>query len=244
MVKTEKIIDILEEFAPLDLQEDWDNSGWQINLRNSNVNKIMLSLNVTESVVEQAKQNNCDLIISHHPMIFSPQKCIRNKAIISAIQNNIQVYSLHTNFDKAENGTTDILSRTLGYENTVKINDYVKYTNLEIPKDLDEIIDGIKKALGINKLKCSNYQKDKKISRIAFCAGAGGSFVRDLSAYNIDCFVTGDVKYHDALESNTTLIDIGHFESEKISLKKIKEILSDLEVEIISSKEESIFEII
>ena len=110
MAKISEVIEKLEKIAPLETQEEWDNSGWQINL---GIKKIMLTLNVTQDVLKQAIEQKCDLIISHHPMIFKPLSCIKNKVIISAIQNRIQIYSAHTNFDKSSIGTTQTLVETL-----------------------------------------------------------------------------------------------------------------------------------
>ena len=113
MAKINEVIEKLEKIAPLDTQEEWDNSGWQINLGIKNTKNILISLNVTEDTIRQAISQKCDLIISHHPMIFKPLKCIKNKAIVSAIQNKIQVYSVHTNFDKSSIGTTQTLVEAL-----------------------------------------------------------------------------------------------------------------------------------
>ena len=137
MVKVVDVIEKLELVAPLDIQEVWDNSGWQIDLGNKNTNKILLALNVTESVVDYAIDNKCDLIISHHPLIFTPLKMIKNKVIIKAIQNNIQIYSMHTNFDKAEIGTTQTLvekfQEPLNIKSLKDVNDFVKVGTLKSP---------------------------------------------------------------------------------------------------------------
>ena len=91
MEKTNKIIKKIEEFAPLDTMQKWDNSGWQINLGNEDVNKIMVTLDVTRSIVNEAIQKHCDLIISHHPVFFHPIKTIDSPLVINAIKNNIQI---------------------------------------------------------------------------------------------------------------------------------------------------------
>ena len=245
MAKINEIIELLEEFAPLETQEEWDNSGWQINLGIKNTQKIMLALNVTQDVLKQAIEQKCDLIISHHPIIFKPLKCIKNKVIISAIQNKIQVYSAHTNFDKSSIGTTQMLVETLKKPlelRTIKpLNDFVKIASLKTPLRLEDFVSKIKTTLNLDYVKVSNPEKEVKT--VAFCAGAGADFAYDVKQKNIDCFITGDVKYHQAMDCGM-IVDIGHFESEIISLKSMEKLLNKLDVEIVISKEEPVFEII
>ena len=124
------IIETIENIAPLETQEEWDNSGWQVNLGNKNAERIMLALDITEQTVTQAVKKGCDMIISHHPIFFKPIKCIKNKSVINAIKNNIQIYSIHTCFDKSPYGTTETLANKLEKSFNVskaeQINEYVK----------------------------------------------------------------------------------------------------------------------
>ncbi len=245
MAKISEVIEKLEKIAPLETQEEWDNSGWQINLGIKNTKKIMLALNVTEDTIRQAISQNCDLIISHHPMIFKPLSCIKNKAIISAIQNKIQIYSAHTNFDKSSIGTTqtlvEVLKKPLELRTIKSLNDFVKIATLKTPLRSEDFISKIKTTLKIDYVKVSNSQNEIKM--IAFCAGAGADFAYDVKQKNIDCFITGDVKYHQALDAGM-IVDIGHFESEIISLNSLKKLFENLEVNVILSKEEPVFEIV
>jgi hypothetical protein len=104
MEKVSKIIKKIEEFAPLETMQKWDNSGWQINLGNEDTHRILLALDVTPAVVDEAIKKKCDLILSHHPVFFNSIKTMDSPFIIKAIQNNIQVYSAHTNLDIAQGG--------------------------------------------------------------------------------------------------------------------------------------------
>lgn len=246
MVKVLDVIEKLEQVAPLETQEMWDNSGWQINLGNKETKKILLALNVTAEVVNYAVEQKCDLIISHHPLIFSPLKCIKNKAIISAIQNNIQVYSAHTNFDKSSVGTTqtlvDVLKSELDLKSIKDVNDFVKVGTLKSPINSNEFLAKVKKVLNLSFLRFTNSCDE--IKRVAFCAGAGAEFVNDVVKNSIDCYVTADVKYHQALDCSVMLVDVGHYESEIVALESIKKLLESLNVDIILSNEEPVFEII
>lgn len=246
MAKIKDIIVKLETHAPIDTQEEWDNSGWQINLGAKEVQNVLVTLNVTENTLKQAIKANCELIISHHPLIFNPLKNIQNKTIIKAIQNNIHIYSAHTNFDKSENGTTatlvDALKNSLKLEEIKNINDYVKYAKLKIPMKKNDFIFKIKNALNLKSLKVSNPCDEVKT--LAFCAGSGADFLNEVQNHNVDCFLTADIKYHQALDSKIMLADIGHFESEVIALQSIKKIIEMPDLNVILSKEEPVFEIV
>lgn len=246
MAKIKDIIDRIEKHAPLETQEEWDNSGWQINLGIKETKNVMLALNVDENTVKQAIAAKCDLIISHHPMIFCPLKSIKNKAIIMAIQNNIQVYSAHTNFDRAKNGTTSTLVETLKkpleLEKIEDINEYVKCAKLKTPLALSDFTTKLKTALNLKSVRISKPKQ--VIKSAAFCAGAGAEFLSDAQNCGADCFVSADIKYHQALESRIMTADIGHFESEIISLQTLKKIIETPDLNIILSKEEPVFEIV
>ncbi|MBQ2870149.1 Nif3-like dinuclear metal center hexameric protein [bacterium] len=246
MAKTKDIIEKLEKIAPLETQEDWDNSGWQIDLGIKTIKNVLLSLNVTTDTIHQAIKQNCELIISHHPLIFKPLKSIKNKVIISAIQNKIQIYSLHTNFDKSQIGTTqtlaDLFKKSLNLKTLKDLNDFVKIATLKEPIKSEDFILAIKNELNLKNLKIANPRQE--IKSVAFCAGAGADFVQEVKQHQIDCFITSDIKYHQALDSGIMLVDIGHFESEVISLKSIEKLLKSCDVNIIIAKEEPVFEIV
>ena len=202
-----EIVKRIEDFAPLNTQEEWDASGWIVDLAESEVNKVMFALTVTEDVLEQATKNNCDMIISHHPMFFVPWKF-----------KNINIYCAHTNLDKAKGGTTDTLIRNLHFEGRA-LNDFVRIVNL----DREMSIEFLKlKLLPISpRLRIVNNKKIKTIKSIGFCAGSGSEFI---SSTPCDAFVTGDLKYHTAVESNKVIYDIGHFESEVLSVNLLKDL--------------------
>ena len=204
------IVKKIETFAPLETQESWDASGWVVDLENSEVNKVLFALTVTDNVFEQAVKLGCDMIISHHPMFFVPFK-----------YRGINIYSAHTNLDKAIGGTTDLLLKALHFEGK-PYNDFVRIVEF----DNEMGVGYLKlKLLPISPhMRIVNNNDVKTIRRIGFCAGSGSEFINDTPC---DAFVTGDLKYHTAVETNKVIFDIGHFESEIFTaefLKKLTEV--------------------
>ena len=204
------LISKLEAFAPIDTQEKWDCSGWLIEYPNINdIKKVMFALTITDTVFEQAKNLECDLIISHHPLFSVPIK-----------YKDIQIYCAHTNMDKAIGGTTDTILETLGLHYTKIENEFVRIVELEQPIKVEDFAKKLKTISPA--LRYINNNSVKEIKTIGFCAGSGSDFIEST---NTDAFVTGDIKYHTACETNKIVFDIGHFESEILIKEKFKAIL-------------------
>lgn len=218
-----EIVKRLEEFAPPELAEDWDCSGWIAETNKKEIHKIMLCLTVTEDIIRQAKAQNCDMIISHHPLFFVPTEW-----------KNIDIYSAHTNLDRTNGGTTDTLIKTLGLD-VSQTGDFLRY--VEKTLTLEELK---KLLLKISpNLRYVNNKKVKTLNKIAFCAGSGSEFIEEALSNEADALVTGDVKFHTALESPMVIFDIGHFESEILVLQVFEKLLAD--VETIRADEKSPF---
>lgn len=212
----------IEDFAPLETQDDWDNSGWLVCTPNKEVSKIMLALTITDSIYEQAKEQHCDMIISHHPLFFVPLK-----------YSDIDMYCAHTNMDKAQGGTTDTLIETLELKVNKIEEEYIRIVELETPVSVEEFTNKLRKVSP--NLRYVNNKNLSKIKTIGFCAGSGSEFIE---AVDTDAFVTGDLKFHPALEYKKLVYDIGHFESEILILKKFAQIL---DTEVVYAKETSPF---
>ena len=239
MIKTDYIISKIEKYASLELAESWDNSGWQINLEHDYTNKVLVALSLTRDVLEQAITNDCDLIITHHPLIFNSIKKINNSLIADVIKNNICVYCAHTNLDKTYGSTTDALCGVLGFQNIVTVDDYIKICHLKDELALEQLIENTKQSLNLEQIKLINPNGIQTVKNIAVCAGAGGSFIDKLRDYDVDAYITGDIKFHKALEvEGFAVIDIGHFESELPVLPLIQGLISKTKVEVIVAHED------
>jgi len=235
MYNIKKITEKIEKFAPLETCAEWDNSGWQINLGKDDCKKIMTALTVTEDVVKQAILNNCDFILSHHPIIFEPLKRIEPGIIVDLINNGIQVYSAHTNLDLAKNGTTYTLAKKCGFDRIEETDGFLCGTTCDI--DIDDFAELIKQKLDLDSLKIINVNDKKRAKSICFCAGAGGGEIPLADGKGYDLYVTGEVKFHEAFETkNCVVFEVGHFDSEKYVGEIFKGILDD-EYEIIEANE-------
>ena len=224
MINKYKITNIIENFAPIETQEAWDCSGWLVETANPQISKIMLALTVTEDILNQARQNNCDMIISHHPLFFIPLEF-----------RNINIYCAHTNFDKAQGGTSDILIKTIFPDLEIEqCGDFLRICSLKTPIKIEDFVQKLK-FLSPN-LRYVNNHNITEIKKIAFCAGSGSDFIQESFESGADALVTGDLKFHAALESPIVLFDIGHFESEILSLKVLKNLIGN-KIEIIFAKE-------
>lgn len=213
----------IEDFAPPELAESWDCSGWGVETDDSEIHKIMLCLTVTNDIVNQAKEQNCNMIISHHPLFYVPLEW-----------QYINIYSAHTNLDRAKGGTTDTLIKTLGLK-ICETSDFVRYTETNI--SLEDFIKLLSKIS--QNLRYVNNKNIKQLKKIAFCAGSGSDFIKEAFENGADAFVTGDVKFHTALDSKIAVFDIGHFESEILVLDVFKKLINGIEV--VRAKEKSPF---
>ena len=245
MARTSEIIKILEDYAPPELAEIWDNSGWQVFFGNDNTTKVLICLSVTDEVINQAVELGCNLIVSHHPVIFKPIKVIKDSKLIKAVQRGIQIYSLHTNCDKTNNGTSDLIAQKLNLKKTAVLNDFVRVGLAPHEMGLGELISYVKLAFNVERVKLVNNANKTRIKTIAVCAGAGADFIQEVEKYNIDAYITSEVKYHDALDSRrAAVLDIGHFESEKPFVEEIKYLLesSKKRIEVVVAKEKTAWE--
>lgn len=218
----------IEKFAPPELAEKWDCSGWIVETSNTDIQKIMLCLTVTDDIVRQAREQNCDMIISHHPLFN-----------VSIKYKNIDIYCAHTNLDRAKGGTTDTLIKTLGLAKFIVANSgegFVRYINYET--SLQDFVKRLKKISP--HLRYVNNKGVTQLKRIAFCAGSGTEFIQEAFENGADALVTGDLKFHTALDSPIVVFDIGHFESEILALPVFEQIIGD-KVEFVYAKEKSPF---
>jgi dinuclear metal center YbgI/SA1388 family protein len=234
------IIEIMEKLYPLSEQESWDKCGLQIGDRNHNVNRIMIALNADNETLKQAIDNDCQMLITHHPFLLDKIETIdknnfMGKFIFNAIKNDVAVYSAHTSLDKLS--MNNWLINQLDVEN-VQDGDATKITKIaSLKKNLTqkEFIEYVKKAYGLNHIKYAGH-KDI-IHTIAICGGSGADFIEEFYG-KVDAYITGDSKYRHAKNADDhdiLLVDIGHH-AEQIMVSHLKEQLKNyVNIEIIEA---------
>ncbi len=222
-----KVIDVynfLNSIAPFALQEEWDNSGLLIGSGENDVGRAYVCLDCTADAVKKAAELSCELIISHHPVIFSPLKSLPgNGAAYLAAKNGVSVICAHTCFDFAEGGVSDTLAGVLGLKNIRKAPGG-EYTLGETEKTSVSVL--AKKVKEKLNARVSFVNGELEAETVAVCGGAGFDFVFDAKKNGAGVYVTGECGYHDFLEAasdNIGLIAAGHFETEVKAMKPLKE---------------------
>ncbi len=222
-MKIKEIYTLLDELSPFELQEKWDNSGLLVGNMEDEFNNIYICLDLDMDVLNGIPSNS--LVITHHPLIFSPLKSVNfdsyaTKILKELIKKDIALISMHTNFDKTHLNRY-VAKEVLGLE-LEESEDFICYAKVD--RAFDEFAKNIAKKLNLKfpkTVKCKEH-----IDRVALTTGSGMSLLPFIKA---DCFLTGDIKYHDAMEAKlreVSLIDIDHYESEKFFSPLLTELLS------------------
>lgn len=229
-----QIISTIENFAPLSLQESYDNAGIQVGESNTIVSGVLIVLDITENIIDEAIEKKCNMIIAHHPLIFKGVKSITGssyieRCIIKAIQHNIVIYAGHTNVDSVANGVSSRIADKLQLKHCEFLKANVsKKDEMNsglgmigyLPKSMSEIdfLDILKENFHVKALKHSPWI-NKPIHKVAVCGGSGSSFIQSAISQKADVYVTGDIGYHQFFDHNNQilLVDIGHFESEQFT---------------------------
>ena len=203
--------------------EPWDNCGLLIGNRNHEIKGILLALELTQEILKEAKMNHCDLIITHHPVIFGGVQQIledEQKLIYHAIKNDIAVYSAHTNFDMIKDGLNDYVCSLLGARNISVLPE--DETGIIRLFDIDKSSASEFSRFLMEKLQVQDIRligsAHKDIKRVGLVTGSGVSYAKTAFENGADLFITGDIKYHEAMDyaqNRQVLIDAGHFGTEK-----------------------------
>lgn len=228
MITVKDVYDYINRIAPFGTQESWDNSGFLVGDENQEVGSIMLALDATESIVDEASEKGCSLIVTHHPVIFGKLSEFHpGNVAYYAAQKNVSIISAHTCLDIADGGVNDCLADALGLSNIEKCNDelgLLRIGDLERNYDLDELISFVSERLGARGIKYT--PAPGKIRRIAVCGGSGAEFYRNAFECGADAYVTANVKHSYFMEFSRfgfCVIDAGHFCTENTVIKPLSE---------------------
>ena len=227
-MKIKDVISTLEQFAPLPLQESFDNAGLQIGLTEADVSGVLLCLDVTEAIVQEAIDKGCNMIVSHHPLLFHGLKQIGDsdyvqRAAVMAIKNDIAIVSMHTNLDNVEGGVNSEIARRLGADGEVTEGLFVG--EFAQPLSAKEYIYKVKETFNAG-VVMTNGLLERPVRRIAICGGAGAFMIQRAIEEGADAFLTGEMKYNDYFDRKEIQITvIGHYESEQFTKELLKDII-------------------
>jgi dinuclear metal center YbgI/SA1388 family protein len=239
-VKIKQVLSALERFAPLPLQESWDNAGLQLGLTEAEVSGALLCLDVNEQIVDEAVAKGCNLIVSHHPLLFRGLKQISGadyvqRSVIKAIKQDIVIVSMHTNMDNALDGVNWKIAERLGLTEckffVPKTVDGIEAGSgvvgrLPLEMEAHAFVELVKKQFHVDCAQC-NALLQRPISKVAICGGAGDFLLPDAVGEGADAFITGEMHYHQffGYDQQIQICVIGHYQSEQFTAEIFRDII-------------------
>ena len=239
-MKIKEVLSALERFAPLPLQESWDNAGLQVGLTETEVSGALLCLDVNEKIVDEAIRKGCNVVVSHHPLLFRGLKTISDltdvqRTVMKAIQKGICVISMHTNMDNAKGGVNYKMAEKLGLRDVLflapKTVDGVESGSGvigELPEAQasDDFVLAVKKAFGVECAMCNELLR-RPVRKVALCGGAGDFLLDEALKAGADAFITGEMHYHQyfGYEQQIQICVIGHYQSEQYTAEIFRDII-------------------
>lgn len=242
MTTINDIITALEDYAPLSLQESYDNCGMQAGDASAPCTGVLLCVDITPAIVDEACRRGCNLVISHHPIIFKGLKrlvgdTINERAVIEALRRGVALYSCHTAIDSAPGGVSAELARHLGLTGVTVLEPKAAdpstglgaVGNLPQPMTAANFVALVKQKCDSPVGRCTVPRADLTIKRVALCGGSGSSLIPLAIAAGADAFVTSDTGYHTFVEraDDIFIVDIGHFESEQCTKSLFYRIITE-----------------
>ena len=228
-MKLREVVAALERLAPLRLQDEWDNSGLQVGFPESEVRSVLVCLDVTEEIVEEAVAKQCNMIVSHHPLLFKALRQVsdstyQQRCVVRALAAGISIYSAHTSLDNARGGVNFKIAERLGLQDLRWLSpregeDAGSGLVGELPvaeRDAD-FLARVQDAFGVECLQHSALD-GRPVRRVALCGGAGAFLLGDAVRAGADCFLSGEFHYHDFFESRGMLLAaLGHYQREQFT---------------------------
>ncbi|MBR1548367.1 MAG: Nif3-like dinuclear metal center hexameric protein [Prevotella sp.] len=239
-MKIKQVLSALEQFAPLPLQESWDNAGLQIGLTEADVSGALLCLDVNERIVDEAIARGCNLVVSHHPLLFRGLKQVTDanyvqRTVIKALKNDIVVVSMHTNMDNARGGVNWKIAEKLALADcrffAQKTVDGLEAGSgvmgtLARPMAAADFVRLVKERFQVECAMC-NELLARPVAKVAICGGAGDFLLDEALAHGADAFITGEMHYHQyfGYEQRIQICVIGHYQSEQYTAEIFRDII-------------------
>jgi dinuclear metal center YbgI/SA1388 family protein len=240
VVRVKQLITWLDEGAPFRYAASWDHCGLQVGDPEGEVKRVLVALDPSSRTLGEARERGCQCLVTHHPLIFRPLDALRrdrfpDSLVLLAARDGIHVIAAHTNLDAARIGTNEELARLLALDRTTALEAEANWMHesqyggmgrvgeLRQPTAARELARELGRILEIDVVRITG-EPERVVHRVALCTGSGGGFLERVVALGVDAFITGDIKYHEAqraVEAGLTLIDIGHFASERLVVRPL-----------------------
>lgn len=245
-MKIKEVAQTLERFAPLPLQESYDNAGLQIGLtEGENVSGVLLCLDVTEEVIEEAIREGCNLIVAHHPLFFRPLRHLTlqtqvERCAIKAVKAGVAIYAAHTNLDNALGGVNHIIAARLGLKDVQFLQPLKGQEGgsgvigcLEEAMEPARFVEKVRRTFRVEAC-LHNALPVRPIHTVALCGGAGEFLLDEAIAQGADAFLTGEMGYHRFFghEDEILIGVMGHYQSEQYTIDLIYRLLSEAHPEL------------
>lgn len=261
-MKCQQIIELIEEHSPVKYAQDWDNVGLLAGRRDKEVSRIMIALDATDRVVEQAFSEKADLLLTHHPLIFSPRKSVTTDDIIGRrlvrlLQSDIAYYAMHTNFDVM--GMADLSAEKLHLSGISVLEQTAQDAEGkpegigrcgQLPRrmTLKGLAEFVKECYELDYVRICG-EETCRIEKVAVSTGSGGSMIEPAIAAKVQVLISGDIDYHaalDAVAEGLCIIDAGHFGTEKMFVPYMSRYITKHcpAVQILQAEEKDIFSVI
>ena len=247
MTKVSDVIKAIERIAPLRYQDEWDNSGLQVGFPDDEVKGVLVCLDITEEIVDEAIGKGCSTIVSHHPLLFHPLSQVsdvtyQQRCVTKALRNDIAIYSAHTSLDNAPKGVNHKITELIGLKKLQWLEPAEDHGSgligeLTKPVGRDAFLDQLQTVFEVQCLRHSD-PVGAPVKKVAICGGSGAFLMQKAIEKGADCFITGEFHYHDYFENDGMLLaELGHYQSEKCTIDLLKDIIGKAvkDVNIIST---------
>ena len=239
MIRLREILNFLREFAPPELAEDWDNVGLLIGDPADEIHSVLTCLTLSPNVAEEAIAAKCQLVVSHHPILFRPVQRLtaetsEGRMLLALIRAGVSVYSPHTSYDSAVNGINSQLARLFNLRDVQSLRSLAtsplgsgRWGCLPSALTLRELIECVKPALRVSTLQYVG-NLDRRITKLGIACGAAAEFLRDAAQLGCEALLTGEARFHSCLEAeanNIALILPGHYATERPAMEQLAEVL-------------------
>lgn len=232
MPNVQQIAAYLEEKVPSSLAMSFDNVGLLCGFPNQNVSNVLLALDATLDVIEEAASTGAELIVTHHPIIFTPIKRLLStdptgQCLIQALKHNISIISLHTNLDAVDGGVNTTLATLLGIQELLPL-DIGRFGSLADAMDLFDFLQHCKNVLSVSGMRY--FDAGRRVHRVAVCGGSGGDLVSAAAECGCDTLITGEIRHHQWLEGKAlgiNLIEADHYCTESVVLPALARIIEE-----------------